>query len=389
MGNWMTGINDALSGKTTTEELPPNVTPPPAAGTPPPKAPDKKTEEKPNPPPVAKPVEISDKERAEVRQKITEGHWPRSAQEWEKFKAVAREDADLIAKERDEFKNKYTEAEKRLADTSKTVPADYEAVKKERDEFDKALRQVAVSEHPKFKAYYDGKEGNQIELAKRIVGTEKADKIAELLKAPESGYRDEQLSQLIDELPPIQQSRIGGVLNAITEIRTERQGEIEKAREGFTAIQEENKKRAQGFKEQIEKTFESQVAQFQAKEGGNPLYQKKDGDDAWNKAVDERIAVAKGYVFGSLKPEQMTSAALNAAATPALIQEILTLEKEASDLRAQIAALTKANPTVGGDRTKPAAGSEEGNAAGARVEVKPGMRPMDATSKWMSALPKF
>lgn len=389
LSGWMAGLQEGYQNNPTTEQLPDNVKmpdemkPAPEKKEEPPPVPATKPEEK---KPDAKKVEISEKERTEIRESIKEGKWPRSSDQWEKYKAVAREDADHLAKERDEWKTKAAEFEKKLTTTDPAKPTpEFEAIKKERDELDATLRKVAVAEHPKFKQYYDGKESAQVELAKRIVSPELSDKIATILKMPDSQYRDAQLEEAITDLTPIQQSRLGGVMNSIAELRAERASEIERAREGMSALQEQTKKQSEAQREQLDKLFSTQVSALQDAKNGHPLYQTKQGDDKWNSDVAARIESAKTILTGRNEPALAINHALHAAAYPALLQETLSLTKENNALKAQIEQLTKSSPKLESERTTETNG--EGGENG-KVEHKSGSRPMEAAAAWVKSLPR-
>ena len=210
-------------------------------------APEVKTEPLPNPvmPPEVRPaVAPTETKTAPVAAPVapTEVKIPKNQKDWEAYKVaeknrLAEKDAEL-AKVKSEM-----EALRKAPPVSTVTDDDPRIVstQKERDELSEKLRLVDITNHPKFKAYYDGKTNAQIDMAKRIVGTENAEAIATLLKLPDNEYRQGKIEELVSTLSPIQQSRVAGVLNSLNEIDIEREGQIEQAKKDYVVYQEKAK----------------------------------------------------------------------------------------------------------------------------------------------------
>lgn len=342
--------------------------------------PPEKTEEKPpEKPVVTPPAKPEEKPKETPAPANDDDKWPRSAKDWDARKAAQKEKELALTKERDSIR---TERD-RLNDEIKALKSngnspELESLKKERDELSEHLRKVAVENHPKFKKYFDDKTTNQLNLAKAIVGTEKAEQVAALLKSPESAIREQQLESMLAELSPLQQTRLGGVINAMSEIQAERQSEIAKAKDTYEHMTKQQEEGAKAARQKFEQLFDSAVKRAGDTKEGVAAYQNREGDDAWNEGVKKRVEIAKSILTGNSKPELIVEAALMAAAAPEFLKSHQAVLEENNRLKTQIAEMSSANPTV--DTKTATTGSETAQAP----KAKPGSSPMDVLrDQWM------
>jgi len=264
------------------------------------------------------------------------------------------------------------------------APSDYEAIKKQAEEYSATIAQISVENHPKFKAYYDGAVNNQLELAKSVVGSDNAAAVTELLSMPESAARNEKIDELFATLTPSQQARLGGIVNQIANINNERSSEIKKSKDTYAALQKQNEVEAQGKIKVFETMFESETKKLQTE---HPAFQKRDGDEAWNAEVDQRIATTKQYLFGrDLKPEQIIRAAADAVALPVMLKQNLGLLEKVATLEKQVQELSSASPRIASDKSTEAPNNGSGEPKPAKAPN--GSRPMDLlAAEWMKNLP--
>lgn len=340
--DWMTMIKGEL-------DIAPVTTPPTPTPEPPKPAPEKPSD-KPSEPAVTAPKEPVKPDAPKPEE--PEKRWPRTAVEWDNYKKADKERLDNIARERDEIKAERDRVKQEIESLKKQGPSpELDALKKERDELSDRLRLVSVENHPKFKSYFENKTNAQLELAKRIAGNGKGDRIVELLKAPESPIRDQELEQALADLTTVQQSRIASVLNNLAEIESERHSEIAKARDSYERIQSEQQEAHKANQSKVQKTFTDIVQSFTDKEKGNPAYQKRDGDEAWNSSVEQRLEQAKTLLFGDAGQDRVMKAALDAVAYPVALAQLKEVVSENARLQAQIKELTAAQPKVEGAQT--------------------------------------
>jgi len=311
---------------------------------------------------------------------------PRSAKEWAEAKAgIKAEYEPKLAEYDGRVKTLETQlaearkaAETAAEGTSKAEKAALEAANQEIEQLTETIRRLNVAEHPRFKAYFDNKVNAQVTLAKNIVGADKAEQAAKVLALPDSPYKSQQIEELIADLSPLQSSRFGSVLNSLEAISQERSETLEKEVAAAKERQAAETTTAEGKREQArqqaETAFADAIKARQAAEKGDPMFQLRpdteEGAAEWNKAVPERIALAKRYFTGEgMKPQDLMSACFQAAAYPVALEQGLRLLKENQTLKEQVARLTAANPGL------PAGGGREGGGSGKPPPVKPGTPP--------------
>jgi hypothetical protein len=319
---------------------------------------------------VAKPIDA-----AKLSEGDEESKWPRTAQQWKEFKKARSEE---VQKRDDEIKALKTERDdikKKITDTPASPELD--SLKKERDDLSERLRILDVERHPKFTAYFKNKIDTQVDLAKRIVGTEYAETAAKLLALPDGQYKDAQIEEMLINLSPLQQSRFGSVLNSMSEIEGERQSEITRSKENFDKLKSDQAAAREQQSKGIEKAFNE--AAIKAQES-NPVFKKREGDHAWNTEVEKRLETARNLFFGKgVKSEQVIQASLDAASLPAILTGYEAMYKENERLKSQISELSKASPSIQSRET-----SSDGSPK--PVAIKVGMRPNEATNAWVRSV---
>jgi hypothetical protein len=337
----------------------------------------------PNPviPPEIKPVV---EPKTETAAAPVEVKIPKNQKDWESYKSA--EKVRLSEKESEIAKWKKEAEEARKAPPVSTVTDDDPRIlstKKERDELSEKLRLVDITNHPKFKAYYDGKTDAQINMAKRIVGSENAEAIATLLKLPDNDYRQGKIEELVSTLSPIQQSRVAGVLNSLNEIDIERDGQIEQAKKDYVKYQEDARVKSENQQKEnlskAESAFTSVLSTLQNPKDkeGLFIFQKQEGNEEWNKGVDERTAYAKEMLFGKHDPQMLIRAALHAAALPGVVKSYQTALDKINTLAEQVKGLSVAQPRVevrttpeGGEKAPTAKRDVKGKFLGGRDQAK-------------------
>jgi hypothetical protein len=337
-----------------------------------------------------------------------EDKWPRSGSDWDKFKA---KHAQREAKLQDEIKTrdvKLQEYETRLKEMEKTgkaagedspeVKAKLEALTKERDELSEIVRRTEVTAHPKFQAHFNNLVQEQVQLLQGVLDNpDKVKELKELCALPESQYKREKIADAIEGIEDTyQREEARAFTRELRKIDVAKdkaiKGEVARAEQFKTQqtakkTEEQNQTRA-GF----EKIWGEMRKAVQDPKEGNPMYQLRDGDEAWNKGVAERLEATKRLLAGGegVKPQDIVKAALDAVAMPTLLkayQSYMTeKEKEITSLRDQLKKLSAVQPKTGG--AQPDAGGQDGggNRGGA---PKIGSNPMEAASGWVKGLPSL
>jgi len=284
---------------------------------------------------------------------------PKAAAEWKNLKAKHKAEIESLQKR---LETEKAELESKLkaapagGEVSEQIKRELEELKRERDEYSEQLRLLDVERHPKFRAYYENAINTQIEKAKAIVGPEKAAEVAELLAMPESAWKAQRVNELIADLTPYQQTRLGATLDKLADITLEREAELRKSRENWDKVNAQREAEVKAEQEKFAKTFDDVVR------GLGPEWEPfkaKEGDDAWNAAVKERIESARAIYSGQLPPAEMAVMALKASAIPLLLQSFQATAQRAKALEEEVAALKAASPKPAGGETSPAPATEE------------------------------
>ena len=317
---------------------------------------------------------------------------PRTSKDWDAYKVA--EKARLAEKEIEIEKWKKEAEELRKAPPVSTVSDDDPRIvstKKERDELSERLRLVDITSHPKFKAHYEGRVNAQIDMAKRIVGTENSEAIATLLKLPDNEYRQNKIEELVSTLSPIQQSRVAGVLNSLNEIDIERDGQIEQAKKDYVKYQEDSKLAAEAKQKEnmnkAEAAFTSVLSTLQnpKDKDGLFIFQKQEGNEEWNKGVEERTKYAKEMLFGKHDPQVLIRAAFHAAALPGVVKAYGALQEQLKGLEEQVKGMTASQPNLEAHST-PEGGEQAPAGKGEKGKKGKFMGGREMAADWIKSL---
>lgn len=289
---------------------------------------------------------------------------PGAQSSWKRLKeskARVEGERDSVKKERDAFKSEIETLKKSAATPAqKTALADdpeyqqlkksYAEKEKELETYSERIRLLDVEQHPKFIAHYGGLLEAQMNIAKNIGG----DKAVEILKLPNSAYRDEQLEALASELSPMKAAQLGSVLTRLDEIQADKSREIAKAKDSYAQIQTQEKQKSEQERTAIEKVFQQVRNDVLDKDKGLYVFHEREGDEEWNNGVKERLSLTEHALAGKLPPEDVAKAVYWAAAAPQFLMDNNSLRAKNAELEKSISELRALSPSPGGD--KPGAG---------------------------------
>jgi hypothetical protein len=302
------------------------------------------------PPPVTPPPEATKVPHAETekdgKDADEEEKWPRDAKDWKKYKAKKAEQLNAAITELDTTKAEKTALIAEIEKLRGTIPTDeLNALKKEKDdltarvtEMDEVVKRTALAEHPRFKAYYEGLTKTQIEIAKGIVGADKAAEIERILGLPDGDYKDNQLEELSSDLPVVKQGRLVGILNRLSEIHAERAGELAKAREKVAQLTATEQQTAQQREQNKQQFVDKTLTAIAATDEFKPFM-----DSA---AID----LAKRVVLGGTKDpaDFVKMAARGLILTPKLLVALKAEQDKVAERDKIIASMKAATPGPGG-----------------------------------------
>lgn len=220
----------------------------------------------------------------------------------------------------------------------------------ERDEAHRRLEAVAFERSPKFEAQFKPRQESALAIAKDAVGPGQAEKVAELLQSPPSKYRTTQLNEVMKDLEPLDQQRLGIAMVELDKLNHERTELSKRGSEVWKQWQAEEQQAIQAHRQrqstEAQQAFEAELASWQK---ATDLLRTKDGDANHNSAVQNRLEVAKNLFSGNVDFRDMSKAVLWAAIGPELRQTALAAQKRITELEAENARLKGSQPGNAGD----------------------------------------
>lgn len=323
--------------------------------------------------------------------------WPRNSTDWDKFKKKRAERETALRKEietRDaklkELEGKTTEYETKLKATPAVDPdlqSKVTRLEARNKELTEKITVLDVTAHPDFISYFEKKTKAAHEDASAILGEEKGKEFVKILGYPEGDWKNIQMEEFYAGLNDVEKSEIGTVRKELRAIERERVDEIKSANEHKTTLLTEGAAKAKADTENRTKvmveTFNSVTKAMQDPKNGNPVFQLRDGDDAWNSEVPKRIEAVKSLLLSSIKPDQVVRAAYQAVALPIVLQHYQADGKawveEKTKLEAQVKALSAAQPGGGGTG---------GNGTEVETKLPADTNPHDRAKAWAAKMAK-
>jgi len=279
-----------------------------------------------------------------VDKEIESGKRSPKSEDWKRVKTAASE----FKKKVDEYEPKLKEYEKELGELKKQPKHNAELIKTitdERDRYKGMFEQVAVEISPEFHAKYQ----KRLDAVKASLPADTAEKFMQVLQLPDSDIKRQHLAELTAEMAEFQIADIALANREVRAILNERQGDLSKAQESLSKIGEERTKKQQERQTALSNTFDDVIAKAQDSKAGIPVFQTKEGDDTWNKGVNERLAVAKAIFDGSLENDaEKAEAALWASAAPEFLAQLKAVSSELAAAKETIAKMQGSTPSMAG-----------------------------------------
>jgi len=324
------------------KELEGVVPPPTAIGAPTTTQPVKIIEPKPA---VTEPKPVTNFD--EVDREIETGKRSPKSDDFKRVKTAASE----FRKKFEEAEPKLKEYEKELSELKKAPKHNAELIKtitEERDRYKGMFEQVAVEISPEFHAKYQ----TRLDSVKATLPSDTADKFMAVLQLPDSDIKRQHLAELTSEMTEFQVAEIVAANREVRTILNDRQGELKKAQDSLAKIGEERTKKAQERTTALSKTFDDVIAKSQDPKNGIPAFQTKEGNEAWNKGVNERLAVAKAIFDGNLDSDaEKAEAALWASTAPEFLKQLKSVTAELAAANETIAKMRGSTPAIAGQGT--------------------------------------
>lgn len=346
----------------------------PSPGTAAPAAPSPQTSQEPagqpSSPLVAKPADPAPAPK-------DDDEMPKRKADWDKFRKARTEaetalKADIAAREKE-----IATLKEQVAKAAEPPEVDLgtktrlDALEAENKRLTEVVRELDVTQHPKFKEVWDKKVDSQIAAAKEIVGETKAADIERILRLQDKPYRREQLKAFIEDMDDdVDRGALLYAVQELDKISRDRQADIDFEKRRREANESTKESQYKEILKQRKAKFDQAVREFQDPKTGNFAFQLVPGNDAWNQKVMESIKGAEKLIFGRPTEEEIGKAAFFSQALPTVVEAYLSDQKawaaEKASLENQIKELKGSSPGVG----LPGAGAAENG--GQRFEPKPG-----------------
>jgi len=319
------------------------------------------------PNPVAKPVVPG----APVAPAPSEEWKPtgKAAEHWDRLKAMHNAEAATL-----KAQIAAAQAELKAARDAGGTPEEIKALKESLKQHQDILKDVAIERDPEFQKRWGTKERVAIDAAKTAVG-EHGDKLEKLLKMQATPWRDEQINDLLEDLPSSAQRRVNAALGLLEQIDVERTAEIAlrktefDQRQAMTAQQQQEQHSLKV--REFSKAFDNQLASFTDPKAGHPFLVERPGDDSYNKEVAASRELAgslhKSFLAGELTPDDIAKAMLHVAVSERMMktaQDALARAEKAERALDRRRSITPGEgragaPTVAHDDGAPAPGTPE------------------------------
>lgn len=302
--------------------------------------------------PVTPAIQSPDQKHADASPTVQEDDVPASIKS-----TKAADDFRAIKKVRDEYKTKAEqlevrakELETKLASAPKIDTTELETLRKQKAEAEEFVKKFAIEHDPRFQEQYNTRIEAGINRIKSVVGGAEGEKLAQLVKLPDSQYRTEQIESVLADLSPFKQTRFSVAVDDLEKAMAEKESIVKQARDNFSQLERTNLEQINARKEaenkQRAQVFDSVIEKLKDPKDGLPLFQYKPDDEAWNGQVNERIGTIKAIVNREYSEEDLVRWAGWAVTAPSLLQSYKEQAAEIQKLTGENKALQAAQPTI-------------------------------------------
>lgn len=292
----------------------------------------------------------------------------KAAEHWQRLKDTHQAESATLKAQIEAMKSEISAAKAAGLD-----PAEIKTLRDQLKEHQQILRDVAIERDPEFQKRFSTKEKSAIDSAKLAAG-EKGSKLEELLKLPMSPWRDEQINEIVEELPASSQRRVNAALALMEQVDVERSAEIAIRRAEFDQRQAaglDNQKAQQAAKlQEFNQAFDTELKAFSDPAAGHPFLREKAGDDTHNKEVAASKELAstlhKAFLGGQLTASDIAKAMLHVSISERMMKSAQAATERAEKAEKALDRLRgvqpgdgrNGSPSGGHDEASPAPGTE-------------------------------
>lgn len=251
-----------------------------------------------------------------------------------------------LRKKAEDAERRAIELETKLRETESRIPADYDQVRKEREELMTALERTNIEESPRFKDKYDKPQQSLISSIKKTLSNTEAnaDEFAQLVQLPESRERTKALSDAIEGLDRISQGKISAAVQDFDQLRDARSEELKAPHATYQTMRQEQENVSRKQREENSKVMDQTLEHARS---AFPWFKPIEGNDAWNARVSEVERQAKSFWTESHSPAELAQVTIAGTMAPMLTQALTIAQKENDRLNEELEQYRTGTPKTG------------------------------------------
>lgn len=279
---------------------------------------------------------------------------------WKEWKAKH----EAVLKERDEFKQKYTETEtslkqqidqvnRELAEAKKGFvdPKEIETLKAEREDLRLRLKLKDVQEDPSWKGEIEQPLSAAIEDARQNAPKESRALLARLMMEPASEARNDAIEDIVRDLSPLKQFNIAQAIKTADTVNAKKSALLADQKRLAASYEEFQRTSAEResaeSRAKLESAVEAVLKQATDPENGLGVFKPVDATPEAKSAAQEAAHKARRWASSDLKPDDRARLAAWAVQGEQSVKLLSAAHSEIVKLQKQIDSLTTATPSGG------------------------------------------
>lgn len=249
-----------------------------------------------------------------------------------------------LKKERADLQNTVKQLREQAEKGPKHDDGEIKSLREQIDALSKELEISAIERSPKFRRDFIERRQNLEQQARNIAKDLTEDQT--LIDRALALHGKNRWALLDDEVAS--SSAVAALANILTQIdgiESEKAAALSQHQEYLKTLPQEQEANDTG---EVLKAFDSMLPDLEKRLS---LFRKVEGNAEHNKAVEQRISLARSFLDGSAAPEDIIRAAGLAAAAPDYIAALRVERAKTAELEARLAEYEKAEPRINGRGT--------------------------------------
>lgn len=184
--------------------------------------------------------------------------------------------------------------------------------------------------------------------------------IFEALSEENPSARSDKLSDLVAGMNDRDKYNLYELEKRFSKVESTREKVVAHAKLALQKIQEHREQEFKNQQSEAAKRYEAAFSQvWEATQNNLPLLRRVEGDDEWNKVIDDISKTAQTSNFETLNEVDRARVAVRAAAAPLLASQFIGLYHKYQEVIKSLEKYQKATPKAGGGGSAPAAPPKE------------------------------